>query len=363
MRRRADRVVLAALFALAGACSSGGPEPPFEKTVENDWRPDGPPPEGMKFIPGGTFSMGSADPRALPGGGGDPMPDARPVHRVYVDGFFMDATEVTNAAFAKFVAATGYVTVAEQTPTREEFPDAPEENLVAGSIVFTPTPESVALDDHYQWWSHVRGASWRHPKGPGTDLAGRDDYPVVHVAYEDAVEFATWAGKRLPTEAEWEFASRGGLSGEPYVWGSEFRPGGQFMANVYQGKFPVAGGDRGDDGYTGVAPVAKFPPNGYGLHDCAGNVWEWVSDWYRPDTYATELASSPDGVVRNPRGPDEPYDPSEPTERKRVHRGGSFLCTDLYCSRYLVGTRGKGEARTASDHLGFRCAKDAPRPR
>jgi formylglycine-generating enzyme required for sulfatase activity len=277
---------------------------------------------------------------------------------VYVDGFWMDATDVTNADFEKFVKATGYVTIAERAPTKEEFPTAPPENLVAGSVVFTPTPGPVPLDDHFQWWSYVKGANWRHPEGPQSDIKGRENYPVVQITYPDAVAYAKWAGKRLPTEAEWDFAARGGLSGKLYAWGDEFKPGGKFMANTYQGQFPVK--DLGEDGFAGIAPVRSFPPNGYGLYDMAGNVWQWCSDWYRPD-YFQKLADS-GSVARNPQGPEEPFDPAEPSEKKRVHKGGSFLCNDQYCTRYIVGTRGKGEANTGTNHLGFRCVT-TPGPR
>ena len=279
--------------------------------------------------------------------------DAQPIVRVYVDGFWMDRTEVTNDQFAAFVEATGYVTVAERTPTQEEFPTAPPENLVAGSVVFTPTAVPVPLDNHFQWWRYEPGANWRHPFGPHSSIEGKGSHPVVHIAYDDAVAYATWAGKRLPTEAEWEFAARGGRTGNLYAWGDSLRPGGKWMANIYQGRFPMH--DDGGDGFVGIAPVAQFPPNGYGLYDVGGNVWEWVSDWYRPDAYATLAAAG--GVVRNPTGPETPYDPAEPTERKRVHRGGSFLCADQYCTRYMVGTRGKGEVSTGSNHVGFRCIR------
>lgn len=319
--------------------------------------PNGPP--GMVWIPGGAFKMGAV----VNGHGSHEMPmasnDAEPLHSVKVDGFWMDKTAVTNAEFEKFVAATGYVTVAERAPTKEEFPDAPAENLVAGSVVFTPPSHEVPLNDHFQWWDYVKGANWRHPTGPSSDLEGKGDYPVVQVAYPDAEAYAKWADKRLPSEAEFEFAARGGLKGKTYVWGDDFRPDGKWMANTYQGKFPVK--DEGTDGYEGLAPVAQFPPNGYGLYDMSGNVWQWCSDWYRPDYYG-ELAKR--GTVSdNPTGPNTSFDPAEPNEKKRVQRGGSFLCNDQYCSRYIVGTRGKGEINTGTNHLGFRCVRSAKQSR
>ncbi len=333
-------------------------EPTFQPTVANTTAAPGPVPEGMVWIPGGEFSMGSLDPRPLDHGGHDAMPDTRPIHRVYVDQFWMDATEVTNEEFARFAKATGYLTVAEKKPTREEFPTAPLENLVAGSVIFTPPPNAVALDNHYQWWAYVPGANWRHPDGPKTDLGKRAKYPVVHIAYEDALAYAKWAGKDLPTEAEWEFAARGGLSGKTYPWGDELKPGGKWAANIYQGQFPVKNQDKGEDGFVGLAPVSQFAPNAYGLYDVAGNAWEWVSDWYRPDTYATVAAAG--AVARNPKGPGDSFDPAEPGQPKRVHRGGSYLCTDQYCTRYMVGTRGKGEVRSGSNHVGFRCVRRVP---
>ena len=337
--------------------STPNAQPNFEATIVNSAPAPGALPEGMIYVPGGEFSMGSLDPTEMVCGGDQPMDDARPLHRVYLDAFFMDATEVTNEEFDRFASATGYVTVAERKPTREEFPDAPEENLVAGSVVFSPPPGPVPLDDHYQWWSYVPGANWRHPTGPTSDLKGREKFPVVHISYEDAAAYATWAGKRLPTEAEFEFAARGGLTGKPYPWGDELKPGGKWPANIYQGKFPQKGGDAGEDGFKGIAPVAQFRANGYGLFDVGGNVWEWTSDWYRADYYSTLAQEG--GIARNPRGPSSSLDPAEPKEQKRVQRGGSFLCTDQYCTRYMVGTRGKGEVRSASNHLGFRCVKDA----
>ena len=325
----------------------------FEATVPNRGDPPGKVPEGMTWIPGGEFSMGANDPPDMDDVGMKATTDGRPIHRVYVDGFFMDKTDVTNGEFAKFVKATGYVTVAERKPRPEDYPNAPPENLVAGSVVFSPPDHPVPLNDHFQWWSYVRGADWRHPEGPASNIKGKDAYPVVQVAYEDALAYAEWAGKRLPTEAEWEFAARGGLSGKPFAWGDEFRPNGKWMANTHQGHFPNH--DTGEDGYVGIAPVAKYPSNQYGLYDMAGNVWQWTTDWYRPDYYK-ELAET-GSVTRNPQGPETAFDPAEPTEPKKVHRGGSYLCTDQYCSRYIVGTRGKGEVSTGTNHLGFRCVK------
>ena len=323
----------------------------FEPTVLNHSNPPGKAPQGMIWIPGGEFSMGANDPPDMDDVGMKATTDGRPIHRVYVDGFFMDKTDVTNGEFAKFVKATGYVTVAERKPRQEDYPNAPPENLVAGSVVFSPPDHPVPLNDHFQWWSYVRGADWRHPEGPSSNIKGKDAYPVVQVAYEDAAAFAKWAGKRLPTEAEWEFAARGGLSGKPFAWGDEFRPNGKWMANTHQGHFPNH--DTGEDGYVGIAPVAQYPANQYGLYDMAGNVWQWTSDWYRPDYYK-QLAET-GSVARNPQGPETSFDPAEPREPKKVHRGGSYLCTDQYCSRYIVGTRGKGEVSTGTNHLGFRC--------
>jgi formylglycine-generating enzyme required for sulfatase activity len=308
----------------------------------------------MRWIPGGKFSMGAKDPTSLPDGGHEPMEDARPIHRVYVDGFWMDATDVTNAEFARFVKATGYVTVAERKPSAKDLPGVSAEKLVAGSIVFTPPKSPVSLDDYSRWWSYVPGANWRHPQGPRSNIAGKGNYPVVQVAYEDAAAYAKWAGKRLPTEAEWEFAARGGLSGQPYAWGSSMRMDGKWMANTHQGHFPDR--DSAADGHAGLAPVAQFAPNGYGLYDITGNVWQWTHDLYRADYYAQLSASGK--VARNPQGPVASLDPAEPGVEKRVQRGGSFLCTSQYCSRYIVGTRGKGDVNSATNHIGFRCVKD-----
>lgn len=337
----------------------GEPAAPFEPTIVNPSPAPGPAPDGMVWIPGGEFSMGAAesgDAFCSISGKNGPTGDAQPVHRVSVDGLWMDTTEVTNEQFAKFVAATGYVTIAEIKPTQEEFPTAPPEALIAGSIVFAPTKGPVRMNNHLQWWAYVPGADWRHPTGPESSIVGREKFPVVQIAYDDAVAYAKWAGKRLPTEAEWEFAARGGVAGNLYAWGSEFTPGGRFQANTYQGKFPVVDSDTGEDGFKGIAPVGQFPANHYGLHDVAGNVWEWCSDWYRDDAYA--LAKSSGGIAKNPKGPATPRDPAEPEVKKRVQRGGSFLCSDQYCTRYMVGTRGKGEERSGINHTGFRCVKD-----
>jgi len=325
----------------------------FLPTVENPIMRPGPAPDGMVWIPGGEFSMGASDPADMHDAVGmQATTDSRPVHRVAVDGYWMDATEVTNEQFALFVSATGYVTLAEQAPRAEDFPGAPLANLVSGSVVFSPPGHAVPLTDHFQWWSYIKSANWRHPLGPGSSIEWKERFPVVHVAYDDAVAYAQWAGKRLPTEAEWEFAARGGLAGKLFPWGDTFK-GGEWMANTHQGHFPDH--DTGEDTFTGLAPVAQFPPNGYGLYDVAGNAWEWVSDWYRPDYYGELSATAV--VARNPRGPETSFDPDEPGEKKRVQRGGSFLCTDQYCSRYMVGTRGKGDAGTGTNHLGFRCVK------
>ena len=261
--------------------------------------------------------MGANDPPDMDEVGMKATEDARPVHRVYVDGFFIDKTDVTNAEFAKFVKATGYVTIAERKPRAEDYPGAPPENLVAGSVVFSPPNHPVPLNDHFQWWTYVAGANWRHPLGPVSDIKGKDNYPVVQIAYPDAEAYAKWAGKRLPTEAEWEFAARGGLAGKPFVWGDSFRPNGKWMANTHEGHFPEK--DTGADGYIGIAPVAQFPANGYGLYDMAGNVWQWTSDWYRPDYYQ-QLASSVTSrathtvgfLLRSRRA----------HEKKKAHRGG-----------------------------------------
>jgi formylglycine-generating enzyme required for sulfatase activity len=312
-----------------------------------------PAPAGMVWIPGGEFSMGSTDPLA--------RPDERPVHRVRVDGFWMDITEVTNAQFAEFVNATGYKTVAERPVDWAELqkqvppgtPKPPDEMLLPGSLVFTPPNHPVNLAGYDQWWSWTTGADWRHPQGPASSIEGKDNYPVVHIAHEDALAYCAWAGKSLPTEAQWEFAARGGLDHTVNVWGDE--PVDGTRANIWQGHFPDT--NTAEDGFARAAPVKSFPPNGYGLYDVAGNVWEWCADLYRPDTYARRvLELGPDGVAANPVGPDKSYDPRNPgVPESRVHRGGSFLCNDSYCASYRPSARMACSPDTGLEHLGFRC--------
>ncbi|MBI3407234.1 MAG: formylglycine-generating enzyme family protein [Planctomycetes bacterium] len=325
----------------------------------------------MAWIPGGVFWMGSQD-----------FPDAQPIHKVYVDGFWIDQTEVTNERFAKFIGATGYVTVVErwtdpsklQGFTADLFgfqPEyvghlalAPTVGFPAGvswlgasstwpmlkpfSLVFTPS--TTALDplrtDPRRWWRWCAWASWKHPEGPGSNINGREKHPVVHISYDDALAYAQWAGKRLPTEAEWEFAARGGLDRKKFTWGDELRPAGKFMANTWQGPFPHK--NTLEDGFAGTAPVGSYPPNGFGLSDMSGNVWEWCADWYQPkylDTFAP----------RNPKGPAQGFNPAEP---RRVQRGGSYLCCDTYCKKYMVGGRGDGDPESSTNHIGFRCVKE-----
>ncbi|MGQ0635644.1 MAG: formylglycine-generating enzyme family protein [Planctomycetaceae bacterium] len=309
-------------------------------------------PAGMIWVPGGEFQMGTD---AEIG-----WPDEKPAHRVRVDGFWMDETEVTNGQFRAFVEATGYVTTAEKPPDRDEImaqlppgtpvPDAAQ--LVPGSLVFSPPDGAVDLNDFTQWWRWVAGAGWSSPRGPNSDIAGRDDYPVVHVSWDDAVAYAAWAGKRLPTEAEWEFAARGGLKSKPYVWGDEPPTDSNIRANLWQGDFPHD--NRTVDGYYGAAPVRTFPPNGYRLYDMAGNVWEWCSDWYDRELYRRRVGFA---LTVNPRGPEKSYDPQRPFTPQRVQKGGSFLCNDSYCSRYRPSARHGSSADTGMSHVGFRCAK------
>ncbi len=325
--------------------SPASQEPTGEPPIVDKTNPTDPPPEGMVWIPGGEFSMGTDEAG---------FPDTRPVHRVAVKGVWMDKTEVTNDQFGKFVQATGYVTTAERKPNPADFPGVPVENLVTGSIVFTPPKQAVPLNDYMQWWAYVAGANWRHPEGPKSDLKGRENHPVVHIAYADAVAYAKWAGKRLPTEAEFEWAARGGLDRKKYVWGDDFKPDGKFRANSFQGNFPNK--NTGEDGFLASAPVGSFEANAFGLFDVAGNVWEWCSDWYRSDYYQALAAQGP--LAKDPKGPADSNDPSEPGVAKRVVKGGSFLCTDQYCARYMPGGRGKEAPDTGTNHIGFRLVRD-----
>ena len=307
---------------------------------------------GMVWIDVGTYKMGSSNEEG--------RPDEFPVHNVKVSGFWMDATEVTNALFQQFVAATGYVTTAEQAPVWEELkkqlpPDTPKPDdslFVAASLVFTPSAAPITLNNSSQWWTWTKGTNWKHPEGPQSTIEGKENYPVVHVSWDDATAYAKWAGKRLPTEAEWEYAARGGLANKPFTWGLEDVEIGKPKANTWQGHFPY--NNTATDGFTGAAPVKSFAANAYHLYDMAGNVWEWCADWYRPDTY--KKAGSV--IAINPLGPTAGFDPEEPTIPKRVVRGGSFLCHDSYCSRYRVSARMKSSPDTGIEHTGFRCVAD-----
>lgn len=295
----------------------------------------------MVHIPAGTFQMGTDDPA---------FPDAHPIHKVSVQEFWMDEHEVTNAEFEKFVKAINYVTVAERKLDPKDYPGVPAESLVPGSAVFSAPGRPVTLDNPLEWWKYVPKACWDHPLGPESNTIGQENNPVVHVSYEDALSYAKWAGKRLPTEAEWEYAAQGKQYGLKYYWGNELKPGGKWMANIFQGNFPNK--NTGEDGFVGIAPVKSFLPNAYGLYDMEGNVWEWCNDFYRPDYYRKS-------TIDNPKGPADSYDPDEPNAVKRVQRGGSFLCSDQYCIRYKPGSRGKGEVSSGSNNLGFRCVKDS----
>lgn len=299
----------------------------------------------MVWIPDATFRMGSDR----------HYPEERPVHDVGVDGFWMDAFAVTNEKFAAFVDETGYVTVAERPPDPADFPEAPDENLVPGSLVFHKTTRPVDLARLELWWTWTPGASWHTPEGPGSSLDDRAEHPVVHVAFEDAEAYAIWAGKSLPTEAEWELAARGGLDGAIFAWGNEQFPDGEVLANWWQGEFPWQ--NTLEDGFETTAPVGSFPPNGYGLSDMAGNVWEWTTDWYSTGHPGDD--ERPCCVPRNPKGGSREgsYDPAPPQFRipRRVIKGGSFLCADNYCQRYRPAARRPQMIDTGMSHIGFRC--------
>jgi formylglycine-generating enzyme len=307
-------------------------------------------PPDMVWIPGGEFTMGTDSDLG--------RPDEKPAHRVRVDGFWMDETEVTNAQFRKFVEATGYVTTAEKAVDVAEIlrqsppgtPPPPREKLAPGALVCTPPAGPIGLKDFSQWWQWTPGASWRHPEGPGSSIKGKEDHPVVQVSWDDAVTYAKWAGKRLPTEAEWEFAARGGLDGKPYVWGEEKPTDTRIFANLWQGEFPHK--NTAADGFIRTSPAKTFRPNGYGLYDMAGNVWEWCSDWYQIDLYRHRAGK---GVIVNPPGPPKSFDPRQPSAPLRCQKGGSFLCSDSYCSRYRPSARHGCTPDTGMSHVGFRC--------
>lgn len=305
-------------------------------------------PKGMVWIPSGQFRMGKAS----------DMEDEQPIHLVKLDGFWMDKTEVTNRQFREFADATGYQTIAERKLRREDFegkvPDLSlirDEDLEPASICFNPHFDRASLRKDYpnwplQVWTIIKGASWRNPEGPDSTIDNRLDHPVVHIAWDDAVAYCEWAGKRLPTEAEWEYAARGGMENQDYPWGAERNPRGKWLNNIWQGTFPE--NNRNEDGFMTSSPVATFPANAFGLHDMSGNVWEWCHDWYRPDYYAMSPAA-------NPWGPSDSFDPNEPNIAKKVQRGGSFMCSDDYCRGYRVSARMKGEPTSGTFHCGFRC--------
>jgi formylglycine-generating enzyme len=294
----------------------------------------------MTWVPGGTFLMGSAD----------FYPEERPVLPKSVDGFWIDEVPVTVADYRRFVAATGYVTVAERPPDPADYPDADPALLVPGSLVFRRTNGPVDLRDFRNWWAYLPGADWRHPGGPRTSCRGRDEHPVTHVAYPDARAYATWAGKDLPTEAEWEFAARGGLDGAVYAWGDEFAPHGRMMANTWQGRFPWE--NLRTDGYEGTSPVGSFPANGYGLYDMTGNVWEWTGDHFSP----RHVRSAAGGCC----GPRSPHAGASARQQLKVIKGGSHLCAPSYCLRYRPAARQSESIDTSTCHLGFRCVVRKP---
>jgi formylglycine-generating enzyme required for sulfatase activity len=307
----------------------------------------------MQLVPGGEFEMGADDDSG--------QPDEYPRHLVKIDSFWMDEHEVTNAEFAAFVKATGYITTAEKPISKEEImaslpPGSPEPDsadLLPGSLVFVPTQTAVDLNDVSQWWSFERGASWQHPEGPGSDLKGKEQHPVVHISWDDAQAYAKWARKRLPTEAEWEYAARGGLKGQPFPWGSETPQASPGKTNIWNGHFPYQNSQA--DGFYGTAPAKSFPPNAYKLYDMAGNVWEWTADWY-DNSYYSQVKPG----TRNPEGSNTPNDPSDdPANVKRVIRGGSFMCSDEYCRGYRVSARMKTTPSSGLSNLGFRCVRSA----
>ena len=342
-------MIVRLLFLLLGACIVISCSPSQKNNPEENKYSEQSP-DGMVWIPGGEFMMGSTEKESAN--------NALSVHVVKVDGFWMDETEVTNTQFASFVKATGYKTVAERPIDWEQLkkqvpagtPKPPDDVLQPGSLVFTPPSKPVTLNDYSQWWSWVVGANWQHPQGPGSTIEGKENYPVVHIAYEDAVAYSKWASKRLPTEAENEFAARGGMNGKIFSWGDELNPQGKYMANYFQGAFPVS--DTGEDGFKGLSPVKSFPPNGYGLFDIIGNVWELCSDWY-----SVGQLSKGGEMATNPAGPPSTRDPADPYAIKHVSKGGSYICSDQYCSNYKPSGRQGSAFDSGMSHTGFRCIK------
>jgi formylglycine-generating enzyme len=301
--------------------------------------------DSMVWVPGGTFTMGSDR----------HYPEEAPTRRVSVDGFWIDQTPVTNRQFRQFVNATGYVTSAEIAPDSRDYPDAPSENLYAGSMVFTPPKVAIDLRDVSGWWTFKKGANWRRPYGRHSRISSLDDHPVVHVAYADVQAYADWAGKTQPTEVEWEFAACGGLDGVEFAWGDELTPSGQHMANLWQGIFPLE--NLASDGFERTSPVKAFPPNGYGLFDMIGNVWEWTSDWYSA-THAAKPGKACCTSAKAASGREsESHDPHQPHVRipRKVLKGGSHLCAPNYCRRYRPAARQAHPIDTSSSHIGFRC--------
>jgi formylglycine-generating enzyme len=364
---RARQVIIGRLALMCGALSACGCEFGTSDSQSNELQHSKSPAD-MAWIAGGEFVMGTDDPKS--------MQNERPAHAVRVDGFFIDATDVTNAQFRKFVHATGYKTTAERPVDWEDLkkqvpagtPKPLDDKLLPGSLVFTPPGQEVDTADMANWWTWTTGADWMHPQGPASNIEGKDDYPVVQVSWDDAVAYAKWAGKRLPTEAEWEYAARGGMrTNTRFWWGDDFKPAsgpksGKFMCNTYTGTFPVR--DTSEDGFARQSPVKSFPSNGYGLFDMAGNVWQWTADLYRSDAYALstqELTKTGASCCVNPKGPNECFNPTRdvPDAIERVIKGGSFLCNISYCESYRPSARRGTPPDTGTEHIGFRCVKDA----
>lgn len=345
-----DKPVIAAATRPVATCSSSLP-PRFITNKDDDRHilSNTADTSGMAWIPAGTFTMGASDAAG--------RSDEKPAHEVKLAGFWMDKTEVTNAQFHEFVTATGYVTTAERVPDWEDIkkqvpagtPKPPDSVFVAASLVFSPPSHAIPLNDPSKWWVWKKGASWKQPNGEGSDINGKEHYPVVHISWDDANAYAKWAGKRLPTEAEWEYAARGGKKNVIYPWGDEDVEHGKPKANTWQGNFPNK--NTNWDNASLSAPVKSYEANGYGLYDMAGNVWEWCSDWYSSDYYQSA------NNLSDPNGPATSNDPMEPQTPKKVVRGGSFLCNASYCEGYRITSRMKASVDTGLEHTGFRCVK------